>query len=155
MSIAVVPDHKGRQVIAAGDHIKAMLVPLAGTCRYREQRGDDAASFDVRPRSTAALAFTISIAPGGIDLQCGAFTIKELPLDQVEIATAIVAAILAGRVRQVRQLKSSGKARAMKTYVFNAGGQLVFKSRKSGVMPFLAGRFARSERIRFAAYRGS
>jgi hypothetical protein len=155
MSVAVIPDHKGQQVAAAGDRIKAMLAPLAGACRYREQRGDDAANFDVRPRSNEALAFTIGIAPGGIDLQCSAFSIRELPLDKSGIAIEIVAAILSGRIRQVRQIKSNGSARAMKTYVFNAGGQLVFKSRKGGILSYLAGRSARSERVRYADYRGS
>jgi hypothetical protein len=155
MTIAAIPDHKGQHVVAAGDRIKAMLVPLAGACRYREQRGDDAANFDVRPRNTAALAFVISIAPGGVDLHSSAFSIKELPLDKAEVAIEIVAAILSGRIRQVRQLKSNGGARAMKTYVFNAGGRLVFKSRKSSGISFLAGRAVRSERVRFADYRGS
>ena len=155
MSIAVIPDHRGQHVAAAGDRVKAMLVPLADVCRYREQRGDDVANFDVRPRSTAALAFTISIAPGGINLQCSAFSINELPLDKVEVAIEIVAAILSGRIRQVRQLKSNGGARAMKTYVFNAGGHLVFKSRKSRGIALFTGRAVRSERVRFTGYRGS
>jgi hypothetical protein len=155
MSIAVIPDHRGQHVAFAGDRIKAMLVPLADVCRYREQRGDDVAIFDVRPRNTAALAFTISIAPGGINLESSAFSIKELPLDKAEVAIEIVAAILFGRIRQVRQLKSNGGARAMKTYVFNTDGQLVFKNRKSSGISILAGRAVRSERVKFAGYRGS
>jgi hypothetical protein len=155
MSIVVLPDHKGLQVVAAGDRIKAMLVPLAGACRYREQRGDDVAIFDVRPRNTGALAFVISIAPGGINLESSAFSIKELPLDKAEVAIEIVDAMLSGRIRQVRQLKGNDEARAIKTYVFNAGGQLVFKNRKRGVISFLVSRPVRSERVRFADYRGS
>jgi hypothetical protein len=153
MSIAVLPDHKGLQVVATGDRIKVMLVPLAGACRYREQRGDDVAIFDVRPRNTAALAFVISIAPGGINLESSAFSIKELPLDKAGVAIEIVAATLAGRIRQVRLIKGNGRTRSMKTYVFDAKGQLVFKNRKGGLLSFLAGRSFRSERVRFADYR--
>jgi hypothetical protein len=153
MSIAVIPDHRGQHVSFAGDRIKVMLVPLADVCRYREQRGDDVAIFDVRPRRTSALAFTISIAPGGINLESSAFSIKELPLDKAGVAIEIVAAILSGRIRQVRQLKGNGEARAMKTYVFNTGGQLVFKSRKSSVISVFGGRAVRSERVRFTEYR--
>jgi hypothetical protein len=155
MPMAVLPDHKGLQVAAAGDRIKVLLVPLADVCRYREQRGDDVAIFDVRPREAAALAFVISMAPGGINIESSAFSIKELSLDEAGVAIQIVAAVLAGRLRQVRQIKHNGRTRAMKTYVFDAEGQLVFKNRKSGGMLFLAGRAVRSERVRFAAYRES
>ncbi len=154
MLITVNPEHKGQVVVALGNRIKAMLVPLEDVCRYREQRGADSASFDVTPRDKAALPFAISIAPGGIDVTCRVFEIRELSLDEAEVAVQIVAAVLSGQIRQVRQLKGNGAVRKKKTYVFDSVGQPIFKHRTAGVLPFLAGRVARTERVRFAPYRG-
>jgi hypothetical protein len=147
--------HQGLRVVALGDRIKALLVPLEGVCRYREQRGDDSAIFDVTPRNKEALAFKISLAPGGIDLECPAFAIKELALDETEAAVAIAAAILGGRVRQVRELKRTGAVRRMKTFVFDDANRLIYKNRKSRLLPFLAGRPEKILRVRFAAYAAS
>jgi hypothetical protein len=155
MKTAVQFEHQGLRVVALGDRIKALLEPLEAVCRYREQRGDDSASFDVTPRAKEALAFKISIAPGGIDLECPAFAIRELALDDTEIAVAIATAILNGRVRQVLQLKRSGAAGRVKTYVFDAEGRLVYKNRKSRMLPFLMQRPAAMARVRFSAYSGS
>jgi hypothetical protein len=155
MNAAVPFEHQGLRVVALGDRIKALLEPLEGVCRYREQRGDDSASFDVTPRNKEALAFKIAFAPGGIDLACAAFAIRELALDESETAMAIVAAILGGRVRQVRELKQGGAVRRMKTFVFDDANRLIYKNRKSRMMPFLAGRPERVVRVRFAAYAAS
>ncbi len=155
MHTAAHSEHQGQRVVALGDRIKALLVPLEGRCRYREQRGDDSAIFDVTPRDPQALAFKISLAPGGIDLECPAFAIKELSLDEADIAIAIARAILDGQVRQVRELKGSGAVRRMKTFVFDDRGQLIYKNRKSRMLPFLSGKPAGIVRVRFTAYGSS
>jgi hypothetical protein len=145
------PDNRGLKAVAAGDAIKALLVPLEPVCRYREKRGDDTASFEVKPGKKTALPFSVSIAPGGINLESEILTIKEMPIEEFEIITGIVDSILAGRVRLVRQLKTSGKVRMAKAYVFDKAGCLVFKNRKSGAFAGWS-RPARTERVRFSPY---
>jgi hypothetical protein len=157
MAASVTSHHAGQQAVAAGDRVKAMLTPLEFVCRYREQRGDDSARFEVTPRNARALPFNIAIAPGGINIDCGAFSIRELPLPEAEIALAIVEAILAGRVRQARRLKGNGAPRVVKTYVIGNRGELIFKNRRSGgVLDGLRLRRGpeATERFRFAAYAG-
>jgi hypothetical protein len=145
------PEHRGLKAVAAGDAIKALLMPLEPVCRYREKRGDDTASFEVRPGNRQALPFSVSIAPGGINLESEVLTIKEIAIEQFEIVTGIVDSILAGRVRQVRQLKANGSVRVTKAYVFDQDGRLVFKNRKSAALAGLS-RTAKTERVRFSAY---
>ncbi len=144
-------DHRGEKAAAAGDRIKALLEPLEPVCRYRERRGDDTASFDVTPKEKQALPFSIAIAPGGINLDCAAFAIKELAVEEAEIAVALVEAILSGRVRQVRRVKASGAALAAKAYVFDGAGKLLFKQRRSTAFAGLS-RGGRIERGRFRPY---
>jgi hypothetical protein len=157
MAVPVTSHHAGQQAVAAGDRVKAMLAPLEWVCRYREQRGDDSARFEVTPRNAHALPFSIAIAPGGINIDCGAFSIRELPLPEAGIALAIVEAILAGRVHQVRRLKANGAPRVVKTYIVGDKGELIFKNRRSANVlgSFLASRGSETtERLRFAAYAG-
>ena len=144
-------EHRGLQVVALGDRLKALLAPLEGVCRYRERRGDDTAAFDVTPRREDALAFAVAAAPGGINLDCAAFTVKELAIEQADVAASLAEAILAGRVRQVRRLGRNGSAMAAKAFVFDAEGRLIFKQRRSTAFAGLAGK-GRIERRRFAAY---
>lgn len=144
-------DHRGERVVALGDRIKGMLAPLEGVCRYRERRGEDTASFEVTPKRKEALAFTLAAAPGGINLDCAAFAVKELAVEQADVAALMVEAILAGRVRVVRQIGRSGQPRAARAYVFDEGGALLFKHRRSGALAAFS-RVVRTERQRFAAY---
>jgi hypothetical protein len=151
MTKAVNPDDWGRMATTLGDQVKAMLEPLEGVCRYRERRSDDTATFDVTPGRKTALAFSVAIAPGGVNIDSSAFSIKELGIGQGDFALGIVDAILAGRLRQVRQMKANGKARVTKTFIFDQNGQLLFKNRKSGAMTALT-RPVRTDRIRFSSY---
>ncbi len=144
-------DHRGEKAAAAGDRIKALLEPLEPVCRYRERRGDDTASFDVTPKEKQALPFAIAIAPGGINIDSAAFAIKELAVEEADIAVALVEAILAGRVRQVRRVKSGGAPLATKAYVFDGEGRLLFKHRRSTALAGLS-RGDRIERGRFRPY---
>jgi hypothetical protein len=144
-------DHRGEKAVAAGDRIKALLEPLETVCRYRERRGDDTASFDVTPRRADALAFSIAIAPGGINLDCVAFAIKELAVEEAAVAVSLVEAILAGRVRQVRRIKGSGAPLAVKAYVFDPEGRLLFKQRRSTAFAGLS-RGGTLQRLRAAPY---
>ncbi len=144
-------DHRGEKAAAAGDSVKALLEPLEGVCRYRERRSDDTANFDVTPRRQSALPFSIAIAPGGINVDCAAFAVKELAVEEAAIAIALVEAILAGRVRQVRRVRSGGALLAAKAYVFDADGRLLFKHRRSTAFAGLSPR-GRFERRRFQPY---
>lgn len=146
-----IPEHRGDRAAALGRRIKALLAPLESVCRYRERIGEDSARFEVRPSNPAALAFMLAIAPGGINLDCAAFSIKELPIEEDAMAQALVAAILAGRVRELRRIGRGGAPRAAKAYVFDAEGRLLFKNRKSSLLALLPGP-RRIERRRFAAY---
>jgi hypothetical protein len=151
MTPAVNPDDRGRMAARLGDKVKILLRPLEEVCRYRERRSEDTAAFDVTPRRKAALGFSIAIAPGGINIDTAAFSIKELAVEQADIALALVDAVLAGRLRQVRQMKAGGEPRVTKTYIFDEDGRLLFKNRKSGALTAFA-RPTRTERIRFAPY---
>ncbi len=144
-------DHRGEMAVAAGDRIKALLEPLETVCRYRERRGDDTASFDVTPRQKEALAFSIAIAPGGINLESAAFAIKELAVEEADVAVSLVEAILAGRVRQVRRVKAGGAPLTAKAYVFDAEGRLLFKQRRSTALAALS-RGGSIQRLRAAPY---
>jgi len=151
MAIAANHHDFGRMAAELGDQVKALLRPLEKACRYRERRGEDTATFDVTPARKTALAFTIAIAPGGINIDSSAFSIKELAVEQADIALALVDAVLAGRLRQVRQVKANGKARATKTYIFDPEGHLLFKNRRSDAMAAIS-RVQRTERLRFSPY---
>ena len=151
MALAVNPDDLGRMAARLGDKVKALLQPLEEVCRYRERRSEDTANFDVTPRRKAALGFSIAIAPGGINIDTTAFSIKELAVEQADIALALIDAVLAGRLRQVRQIKAGGAPRVTKTYIFDESGRLLFKNRKSEAFTAFT-RPARTERIRFAPY---
>ncbi|MGL4240069.1 MAG: hypothetical protein ACRCTI_03050, partial [Beijerinckiaceae bacterium] len=102
-------ENLGRKAFDLGQRVKAMLAPLEDVCRYREQRGDDFASFDVTPRDKQALPFRIVIAPGGVNIETALFSVRELPLSEARIAERFVTAIIAGRVRRVTRLAASGK----------------------------------------------
>jgi hypothetical protein len=146
-------EHLGRKAFDLGQRVKAMLSPLEDVCRYREQRGEDMASFDVTPRDTRATPFKIAIAPGGVNIDTPSFSIRELPLDEAGVAEAFVAAFLAGRMRRVTRLSASGKALAAKTYVFDAAGLPLYKHRRrAGLLAGLSPT-AGCRRERFAAYR--
>jgi hypothetical protein len=151
MAIAANPHDLGQVAAELADQVKALLRPLEKACRYRELRSEDTATFDVRPAQKTALAFSIAIAPGGINIDSSAFSIRELAVEQADIALALVDAILAGRLRQVRQVKANGKARATKTYVFDPVGHLLFKHRRSVAMAAIT-RVQRTERLRFDPY---
>ena len=145
--------HVGKQVSRLGERVKAILAPLEEVCRYREQRSDDMAQFTVTPRNKAALAFHIAVAPGGINLDCEVASIHELPLTEAEIAIALVEAILAGRVAQVRQIRANGQPRVTKVYFIDGTGRMIFKQRKSSGWLALTPRAVRTVRLRFADYR--
>jgi uncharacterized protein YaaQ len=153
MTVGGGGDRLGEKAFALGQRVKAMLSPLEDVCRYREQRSEDFAAFDVTPRNKAALPFTITIAPGGVNVGTPLFTVTELPVTEAAVAEAFVAAILGGRVRRVTRLAASGELLGAKTFVFDAGGQPMFKSRmRAGLFAGLA-KAARRGRDRFAPYR--
>jgi hypothetical protein len=145
------PEHRGRMAAEAGRRIKALLTPLEQVCRYREQLSEDMAIFEVRSAAAGALPFSIAIAPGGINVDCAAFAIRELPLEEADVAVNLAEAIIAGRVRQVRQLRGNGQVRSAKSYCFDATGKLIFRTRKSAYMAQFQ-RPARLERVRFKPY---
>jgi hypothetical protein len=144
--------HRGEAAFALGQRVKAMLAPLEDVCRYREQRDSDTARFDVRPRG-AAMPFRIDIAPGGVNIDCEAFTVREMPLEQADVAAAFVEAILAGRLRRVRRLAIDDRLVAEKTYVFDAAGRLIYRHHRKKGMPFLPRRVVATVRERFTPYR--
>jgi hypothetical protein len=146
-------EHFGEMAADLAARVKAMLVPLEDCCRYREQRSEDLASFDVTPRDKQALAFRTAIAPGGVNIETALFTIVELPLTEAALATEIFDAVLAGRVRRVQRLSRGGRLIATKTYVFGGAGHPLYKRRvQAGVLAgFL--RPGTSVRERFRPYR--
>jgi hypothetical protein len=149
-----IPGHDfGRMAVALADRVKDMLVPLEDVCRYREQRNEDFASFDVTPRNKQALPFRIAIAPGGANLETAHFKIREFPVDEAEVMAQMIEAILVGRIRRVARLSAAGKPQSAKTYVFGRDGRILFKNKvQFGVLASLV-RTARRERTRFQAYR--
>jgi hypothetical protein len=153
MSAAYPSASLGRLSFEAAQRIKAMLSPLEDVCRYREQRSDDVAQYDVKPRNKKALSFNIAIAPGGINLESSLATIRELPVSQAGIAYALVEAIVHGRVHFIRRLKANGQARVTKVYFFDAEGRMIFRQRKSSGWLVLASAAVKTERLRFAPYR--
>jgi hypothetical protein len=143
----------GRMAMALADRVKDMLVPLEDVCRYREQRNEDFAAFDVKPRNKQALGFNMAIAPGGINLETGHFKIREFPVTEADVMALMVEAFLLGRIRRVTRLSASGKVLAGKTYIFGPDGSILFKHRKQmGVLAVMT-RTARRERTRYQAYR--
>jgi hypothetical protein len=150
------PGHDfGRMASELADRVKAMLQPLEDVCRYREQRNEDYASYEVTPRNKQALAFSIAVAAGGANVETAHFKIREFPVADADVVIQMVEAFLLGRVRRVTRLSAGGKLLAGKTYVFGRDGGILFKHRKQ--MGVLAGfmRTARRERVRFGAYRAT
>lgn len=146
-------DNLGRQAFELGQRIKAMLAPLEDVCRYREQRSQDFAQFDVTPRDRQALPFSLTVAPGGVNIKTGFFEIRELPLSEDRVAEALAEAILAGRVRRVVRLSAAGKALAAKTYLFDAVGLPLYRHRsRAGLLAGLS-RTGGYGRERFAPYK--
>lgn len=143
--------NRGAMAAAAGQRIKALLSPLETVCRYREQRGDDYARFEVTPRAREALPFSVAVAPGGINIDSPALSIREFPLEDANVTIAIIEAILAGRVRRVVQRKANGSDRMSKTYVFGETGQLLFRFRRASGLTALS-RPGGMTRIRYAPY---
>jgi hypothetical protein len=153
MSVGGGGDRLGEKAFALGQRVKAMLSPLEDVCRYREQRSDEFAAFDVTPRNKAALAFKITVAPGGVNIETPLFTVTELPITEGAVAEAFVAALLAGRVRRVTRAGPSGKLLGAKTFVYDAAGRPLFKSRmRTGLLAGFA-KTAHRGRDRFAPYR--
>jgi hypothetical protein len=145
--------HLGRKAFDLGQRIKSMLSPLEDVCRYREQRSDDFAMFDVTPRERQAIPFRITIAPGGVNIDTRFFKLRELPLAEAKLAEQFVAAVLAGRIRRVTRLAASGKQLAAKTFVFDEAGLPLYKHRtQAGLLAGLS-RAARRGRERFEPYR--
>ncbi len=70
----------GRMAFEIAERVKSLLVPLEDVCRYREQRREDFASFDAKPREKEAIAFSVAIAPGGVNIVTPFFTLRELPV---------------------------------------------------------------------------
>jgi hypothetical protein len=143
----------GRMASDIAHRVKALLSPLEDVCRYREQRNDDFASFDVKPRDPQAIAFSVAIAAGGVNIVTPHFKLRELPVTEDGTIIAIVEALLDGRVRRVARLSASGKALAAKTYLRDANGLLLFRNRITGGV--LAGwtPTASRRRERFKPYR--
>ncbi len=153
MSVGGGGENLGRKAFDLGQRVKAMLSPMEDVCRYREQRSDDAASFDVTPRGKRAMPFKIAIAPGGVNIETPLFRIHELPLDEARLAEAFVEAILAGRMRRVARLSTSGKVLAARTFVFDGAGLPFYKHRsRAGLLAGLS-RASGYRRERFAPYR--
>jgi hypothetical protein len=144
----------GHRAAALADDIKRLLVPFEDVCRYRERRSDDAANFEVTPRHPLALPFDVAIAPGGVNIISKALVINEISTDESEIILGVVAAILHGRLRQVRLTSAAGKPLAWKTFTFNEHGHPVYKQRRKFGMVLLGLATKRTERMRFSAYRG-
>jgi hypothetical protein len=155
MSMGAPGHDYGRMAIALADRVKAMLTPLEDVCRYREQRSEDFASFDVTPRNKQALPFKIAIAPGGANIETPHFKIREFPVTDADVPAQMIEAFLLGRVRRVTRLSASGKLLASKTYVFGADGAILFKNKSQ--MGVVAGfmRTARRGRERLQAYRAA
>jgi hypothetical protein len=122
--------HIGRLAAEAGQRVKALLTPLEPVCRYGERLGDDTAYFEVRPRAAEALPFTIAIAPGGINIDSTLLTMKELPIEQAEIAIGVVEAILAGRVRAVSLATAGGRIVSRRITVVDADGRPLLRQTK-------------------------
>jgi hypothetical protein len=144
--------HVGRMAANTGQRVKAVLTPLEDVCGYREQVGEDTAIYTAKPREQGALPFSISIAPGGINIETSVFMIKELPIDQADFAVAMVEAIVNGRVRLVRRVSASGKTISAKAFVFGLDNRPLYKQRRSTALAGLKGRGARHERVRIDPY---
>lgn len=133
--------------------IKALLSPLEDVCRYREQRSDDFASFDVTPRNRQALPFKMAIAPGGVNVETPFFSIREFPVTDARVVEQMAEAFLDGRVRRVTRFSASGKVLASKTFVFSEDGLILFKhGSRAGLLAGLT-RAARRGREQFQPYR--
>jgi hypothetical protein len=146
--------HTGRKAAEVGRRVKAILAPLEDVCGYREQLGDDTAIYTAKPRDPAALPFSVSIAPGGINIDTTAFAVREMPIEQADMAVAMIDAVVSGRVRLVRRISRAGKTLAAKAFVFDRSGLLLFKQRRSTAFASLQARGASHERGRIKPYRG-
>jgi hypothetical protein len=144
----------GRLAGDLGQRIKAMLSPLEDVCRYRERRSEDHAEFDVKPRNASAIAFRVSVAAGGVNIETPYFTIHELPVAESPLAEAFVSAFLDGRVRRVLRLSAGGRLLGAKTFVFDGERKLLYKHRSQAGMLAMFTRTARHGRERFEGYRG-
>ncbi len=143
----------GRMAFEIAERVKSLLVPLEDVCRYREQRREDFASFDAKPREKEAIAFSVAIAPGGVNIVTPFFTLRELPVTEGDTIIAIVQALLDGRVRRVSRLSSSGKALTAKTYLRERGGRMIFRHRMAGGLMAGWTPTASRSRERFRPYR--
>jgi hypothetical protein len=143
----------GKLAFELAQRVKAMLAPLEDVCRYREQRSEDFAAYDVKPARKDALAFSMAIAPGGANLDTPLFAIREFPVTEAKVMAAMVEAILEGRVRRVTRLSASGRTLAAKVFIFDSSGRVLYKHRRqAGVLSGFS-RTARRGRERFPAYR--
>jgi hypothetical protein len=153
MSVGSAGADLGKLSFDFAQRVKAMLSPLEDVCRYREQRSEDFAAYDVKPGRKDALPFSLAIAPGGINLDTALFTIREFPVTEARVMEQMVEAMLEGRVRRVTRHSAGGKLLAAKVYLFDANGRLLYKHRrKAGALTGLT-RTARWGRERFGAYR--
>lgn len=144
--------HRGEAAFAVAQQVKAMLTPLENVCRYREQRDSETATYEVTRAPSNALPFRVDIAPGGINVVSEAFTIRDLPLEQDELALALVHALLAGRVHQVRLMGSKGAMLAEKTYVFGEAGELLYRHKRKAGFRLLSQRRAGFVRKAFSPF---
>jgi hypothetical protein len=155
MSVGGAGGDLGKMAFDLAQRVMAMLSPLTDVCRFREQRNEDFAAFDVTPRNKKALPFKIVIAPGGANIDTPHFAIREFPVTDAKVVEQLVEAFVEGRVRRVTRISAGGKLLASKTYVFDGDGRILFKNRiQAGVLAGLT-RTARRGRERFAAYRAA
>jgi hypothetical protein len=155
MSVGSAGPDLGKLSFAIAQRVKAILSPLEDVCRYREQRSEDFAAYDVKPGRPGALSFSIAIAPGGVNLDTPHFSIREFPVTEARVVEDMIEAIVEGRVRRVTRLSAGGKLLAAKIYLFDAGGRTLFKHRRqAGALAGLT-RTARRGRERFPAYRAA
>ncbi len=152
MSESILAGSTKSKASLAAQRIKALLVPLENVCRYRESMGADSAEFHVTPRNKNAMPFSCVIAAGGINIDCAYLSIRELPIENADIAVSIVDSILSGRLRVVRQLDARGRLKAEKSYVFDGAGALIFKNRRMKGFNLMRLRASSTERLRFPAY---
>jgi hypothetical protein len=152
MSNTLLAGSMRSRTAVAVQRIKALLVPLENVCRYRESMGADSAEFHVTPRNRNAVGFSCAVAAGGINFECAHLAIREIPIDNVDFAVSVVAAILAGRLRVVRQLDAKGRLKAEKSYIFDVDGCLLFKNRRIQGFNLMKRRASATERLRFPAY---
>jgi hypothetical protein len=153
MSVGSAGADLGKLSFGIAQRVKALLSPLEDVCRYREQRSEDFAAYDVKPARKGALPFSIAIAPGGVNLDTPHFSIQEFPVTEAKAMEQMVEAIIEGRARRVTRLSAGGRLLAAKVFLFDPAGRMLYKNRRqAGVLAWLS-RTARRERERFAPYR--